>query len=119
MSADDKSVHPTSELSRRLHDGREDGTRGEPAIFATFVRGGDVSRQLGAIAPTPDHDQPFLPVLDHHRRQIDGKDAGAVGLPPMPSMGSFLPREAPPRPVPASRGHKCTCPFRDLPQLVS
>ena len=23
----------------RLHDGREGGTRGEPAIFATFVRG--------------------------------------------------------------------------------
>ena len=27
--------------------------------------------------------------------------------------------KAPPRPVPASRGRKCTCPFRDLPQFVS
>ena len=51
MSADDKSVHPTTGLVRRLHDGREDGTRGEPAIFATFVRGGDASRQLVATAP--------------------------------------------------------------------
>ena len=45
-------MHPTTRLTRRLHEGRDDSMRAGPAIFAIFVRGGDVSRQLVATAPS-------------------------------------------------------------------
>ena len=70
---------------RTLHNGREDGARRACNLRYLRARPRCIPTTRCDRA-APDHDRPFLPVLDRHRRQIDGKVADPVGWPPMPSM---------------------------------